>query len=87
MKTVAICGGSGSSLLQSAMDEGADAFITADIKYHQFFDAEDKIVLADIGHFESEQFTNQLIYDILLKKLPNFAVHFSSIKTSPIYYL
>jgi len=84
---IAVCGGSGSFLIKDAEAAGADLFLTGELKYHQFFDAEEKIVLADLGHFESEQFTIQLIYDILIKNLPNFAVHFSSINTSPIYYL
>jgi hypothetical protein len=87
VQKVAVCGGSGSFLIRDAIKAGAGLFFTGEVKYHQFFDAEDKIVIVDIGHFESEQFTIQLIYDILLKKLPNFAIHFSSINTSPIYYL
>ena len=62
-------------------------FITGEVKYHQFFEAEDKIVIADLGHYESEQFTIEIFYDILIKNLPNFAVRFSTIKSSPIYYL
>ncbi|HEX2394109.1 MAG TPA: Nif3-like dinuclear metal center hexameric protein [Bacteroidales bacterium] len=87
LSKVAVCGGSGSFLIKDAITAGAQLFLTGEIKYHQFFEAEDKIVIADIGHFESEQFTIQLIYDILIKNLPNFAIHFSSINTSPIYYL
>lgn len=84
---VAVCGGSGSFLIKDAINAGAQLFVTGEIKYHQFFEADGKIVIADIGHFESEQFTIQLIYDILIKNFPNFAIHFSSIKTSPIFYL
>lgn len=84
---VAVCGGSGAFLIRDALNAGADLFLTGEVKYHQFFEAEDKIVITDIGHFESEQFTIQLIFDILLKKIPSFAIHFSSCKTSPIYYL
>jgi dinuclear metal center YbgI/SA1388 family protein len=87
VKKIAVCGGSGSFLIQKAISSGADLFITGDVKYHQFFEAEDRIVIVDIGHFESEQFTIEIFYEILKKNLPNFAVHFSSIKTSPIYYL
>ncbi len=84
---VAICGGSGSFLLQDAIRQNADVFITADYKYHQFFDAEDKIIIADIGHYESEQFTKELIFELLSQKFPNFALHFSELNTNPIKYL
>lgn len=87
IKRVALCGGSGSFLLNDAIKENADVFITADFKYHQFFDAENKIIIADIGHYESEQFTKELFYDILTKKITNFAVHLSEINTNPINYL
>ncbi len=87
IKKVAVCGGSGSFLIRDAIRAGADLFLTGEIKYHQFFDAGDQIVVADIGHFESEQFTIHLIYDILIKNFPNFAIRFSQINTSPIYYL
>jgi dinuclear metal center YbgI/SA1388 family protein len=87
VKKIAVCGGSGSFLIENAVAAGADLFVTGEIKYHQFFDAGDQIVLADMGHFESEQFTIEIFYDILIKKLPNFAIHFSRIKTSPIYYI
>lgn len=84
---MALCGGSGSFLLNSAISSGADVFISADFKYHQFFDAEDKIVIADIGHYESEQFTSEIFYEILTKKITNFAVRLSEINTNPINYL
>jgi len=87
IKTVALCGGSGSFLLSNAIAQKADIFITGDFKYHQFFDAEDKIIIADVGHYESEQFTNELFYDILSKKITNFAIHLSEINTNPINYL
>lgn len=87
IKTVALCGGSGSFLLNNAIAQKADVFITGDFKYHQFFDAEDKIIIADVGHYESEQFTNELFYDILSKKIHNFAIHLSEINTNPINYL
>ncbi len=87
VKKIAVCGGSGSFLIHKAISAGADVFITGDVKYHQFFDAGDQIVLVDIGHYESEQFTIEIFYEILIKNLPNFAVHFSSINTSPIYYI
>ncbi len=86
IKKVALCGGAGSFLLRKALDEGADIFITADVKYHEFFDAEDKIVLADIGHYESEQFTVDLLHDLLVKKFPTFAVLKTSVNTNPVQY-
>ena len=84
---VAICGGSGSFLLSDAISKGAHVFVSADFKYHQFFDANDKLVIADIGHFESEQFTKELIYDLLKKKFTKFATHLSRVNTNPINYL
>ncbi|HLG04282.1 MAG TPA: Nif3-like dinuclear metal center hexameric protein, partial [Bacteroidia bacterium] len=83
---VAVCGGSGSFLLQDAIRSGADAFVSADFKYHQFFDADGKIVIADIGHFESEQFTMDLLVDKLKQKFPTFAVRQTEINTNPITY-
>lgn len=87
IKTVAVCGGSGSFLLQNAIDEKVDIFITADFKYHEFFDAENHIIIADIGHYESEQFTKELIYDLLTKNFTKFAVRLSKVNTNPIKYL
>ena len=84
---VAVCGGAGSFLLNNAKAKGADIFITGDFKYHQFFDAENKLIIADIGHFESEQFTKELFFEILTKKMPNFAVYLSNVNTNPIKYL
>ena len=86
IKTVAFCGGSGSFLLKNAKQIKADIFITADYKYHDFFDSENEIVIADIGHFESEQYTSNLIADILKKKFPTFAVHITGVITNPINY-
>ena len=87
VKTVAICGGSGSFLLTDAIKSGADMFVTADFKYHQFFDAEDRIVIADIGHYETEQFTMELFYEILKNKFSTFALLISKTNTNPIKYL
>ncbi|HEX8376905.1 MAG TPA: Nif3-like dinuclear metal center hexameric protein [Pedobacter sp.] len=84
---VAVCGGSGSFLLKNAIGAKADVYISADFKYHEFFDAEDKILIADVGHYESEQFTQELIYEILQKKFPNFALHLTEFNTNPINYL
>ena len=87
VKKVALCGGSGSSLLNEAIQQGADVFISGDFKYHQFFQADSKILIIDIGHYESEQFTKEIFYNLLMKNFPNFAVHFSSVNTNPINYL
>jgi dinuclear metal center YbgI/SA1388 family protein len=86
IKKVALCGGAGSFLTGKALSTGADAFVTADLKYHEFFDAEDKMLLADIGHWESEQFTIELIHDFLKEKFPTFAVLKSGVKTNPVSY-
>lgn len=86
IQRVAVCGGSGSFLLGEAIRAGADAFITADFKYHQFFDADGRILIADIGHYESEQFTKELIYDSLYGKFTTFALHLSGLNTNPINY-
>lgn len=86
VKKVAICGGSGSFLLKDAIRAGADIFITADFKYHQFFDAEGRIVIADIGHYESEQYTSEIFLDIINRKFPNFATLLSNLSTNPVNY-
>jgi dinuclear metal center YbgI/SA1388 family protein len=83
---IALCGGSGSSLLKRAISAGADCFITADVKYHQFFDALEHLMFIDIGHFESEQFTINLIHEFLNKKFPNFAARLTVNSTNPIHY-
>lgn len=87
VKTVAVCGGSGSFLLGKAISQKADVFVTADYKYHQFFDADGKIIIADIGHFESEQFTIELFYELISKKFTNFAVHLTEVNTNPVFYI
>jgi len=95
---VAVCGGSGSFLLSEAIRQKADVFVTADFKYHQFFDAENKVVIADIGHYESEQFTKVLLRDLLMEKFSIFAPRFkkgektiplllTAINTNPIKYI
>jgi dinuclear metal center YbgI/SA1388 family protein len=86
IQKIAFCGGSGSFLLQKAITQKADIFITGDFKYHEYFDAEEKIIIADIGHYESEQFTINLIASILSKKFTNFAIHLTGINTNPINY-
>ena len=86
VQTIAVCGGSGSFLLKDAIASNADVYISADFKYHEFFDAEGKIVIADIGHYESEQFTKDLLHRLLLEKFPTFALHLSHINTNPVNY-
>ncbi len=87
VQRVALCGGAGSFLLKRAISAGADAYISADFKYHEFFDAENQLIVADVGHFESEQFTVDLFYNILTEKLRNFAPLKSTIHTNPVNYL
>jgi dinuclear metal center YbgI/SA1388 family protein len=87
IERVALCGGAGSFLLQNAIAQNADIFITGDFKYHQFFDADNQIVIADIGHYESEQFTSQLFNNIISEKFPTFAVRISGINTNPVNYI
>jgi len=86
VKRIAVCGGAGSFLIPDAIAGGAEVYITSDIKYHEFFDADNKILLADIGHYESEQFTIDLLYEIIKEKYPNFAVLKTAINTNPVYY-
>ncbi|MES2417621.1 MAG: Nif3-like dinuclear metal center hexameric protein [Bacteroidota bacterium] len=86
IKKVAVCGGSGSFLLMDAIAAGADAFITADFKYHEFFDAEEQLIICDIGHYESEQFTSNLLIDNIQEKFPNFAIRLTEHNTNPINY-
>ncbi len=86
IKKVALCGGAGSFLVGAAIRAGADIYITGDVKYHEFFDAEQKLVLADIGHYESEQFTIDLLFDLLREKFLNFAVLKTCVNTNPVHY-
>jgi len=87
IKRIAWCGGSGSFLLSSAKAIGADLFLSSDFKYHQFFEADNQILIADIGHYENEQYTIGLIAEYLRKKFPNFAVLLTENSTNPINYL
>jgi dinuclear metal center YbgI/SA1388 family protein len=84
--TVAVCGGSGSFLLNDAIRQEADVFVTADFKYHQFFDADGQTVIADIGHYESEQYTKELLHDLLVNNFSTFAVRLSEVDTNPVKY-
>lgn len=86
VRRVAVCGGVGSFLLFDAIRQGADAFVTADFKYHQFFDAEGRIMIADIGHYESEVFTKDLICAYLSERFANIALILSNTLTNPINY-
>jgi dinuclear metal center YbgI/SA1388 family protein len=87
IKKVAVLGGAGSFAIANAKRAGADAYVSADFKYHEFFKAEKSILLTDIGHYESEQFTKNLLVDYLTKKFSNFAVILSEKSTNPIYYI
>lgn len=87
IRRVAVCGGSGSFLLQDAIRANADVFVSADFKYHEFFDSDGRIIIADIGHYESEQFTKDLISEVLREKFRTFAINFSKTVTNPIRYL
>jgi putative NIF3 family GTP cyclohydrolase 1 type 2 len=86
VQKIGLCGGAGSFLISKALAAGVDAFVTADMKYHEFFDADGRLLICDIGHYESEQFTINLLTDILQQKFPTFAVLKSDTKTNPIYY-
>lgn len=86
IQKVAVCGGSGSFLITKALNAGADIYITGDVKYHEFFDANNQLIIADIGHWESEQFTIELLMDVLQQNFPTFAVLKSKIRTNPIEY-
>lgn len=87
VKRVALCGGSGAEFLHDAIGEAADVYISCDFKYHQFFEAEKKILIADVGHFESERFTKEIFFEIVSKNNPKFAIYISSCKTNPINYI
>src|SRR4030042_962558 len=81
---VALCGGAGGALISDALVSGAGAFITADVRYHSFFEGGNKMVIIDIGHYESEKFSSEILYDLIIKKFPTFALRFSEVKTNPI---
>ncbi|MDR1896725.1 MAG: Nif3-like dinuclear metal center hexameric protein [Prevotellaceae bacterium] len=86
IETVAVCGGSGSAYINSAIEAKADIFVTGDCKYHQFSDNQNKIILADIGHFESEYFAAEIFYGVINKKFPNFAAYLSHRISNPVQY-
>jgi putative NIF3 family GTP cyclohydrolase 1 type 2 len=87
VQRIAVCGGSGSFLIEHAKRSKADVYITADYKYHQFFDADGQISIVDIGHFESEQFTIELLGERFRQKFPTFASHLTEIVTNPVHYM
>ena len=86
IKRVALCGGSGTPFMPDALRQKADAYLTADIKYHDFFVPEGKILLVDGGHFETEQFTKQLIKELIQKKIPTFAAEIAATNTNAVHY-
>jgi dinuclear metal center YbgI/SA1388 family protein len=86
IKKVALCGGSGTPFMSDALRQKADAYLTADIKYHDFFVPEGNILLVDGGHFETEQFTKQLIKELIQKKIPNFAAEIAATNTNAVHY-
>jgi dinuclear metal center YbgI/SA1388 family protein len=86
VRKIAVCGGAGSFLISKALAAGADVFVTADMKYHEFFDANGRMLIADIGHYESEQFTINLLQEVLEQKFPTFAVLKTGVKTNPVQY-
>ena len=86
IKKVALCGGSGSFLLKNAINSNSDIYISSDFKYHEFFDAENRILIADIGHYESEQFTPEIFYEIISNKFPTFASYLTETNTNPVNY-
>ncbi len=87
VRKVAVCGGSGGFLLKDAIRQNADVFVTADYKYHEFFDADGDIVIADVGHYESEQYTIELLHEIISQKFSIFAAHCTKVNTNPVKYL
>jgi dinuclear metal center YbgI/SA1388 family protein len=86
IKRVALCGGAGSFLISKALTANADVYVTADMKYHEFFDANGRMLVADIGHYESEQFTIDLLHEHLEQKFPTFAVLKTQVETNPVKY-
>jgi dinuclear metal center YbgI/SA1388 family protein len=87
IRKVALCGGSGSEFLEDALLAGADVFLTGEAKYHEFFTHASDILLVDAGHYETEQFTKEVFFELISKKLPTFAVRISVVETNPVHYL
>jgi putative NIF3 family GTP cyclohydrolase 1 type 2 len=87
IQKIALCGGAGSFLVPDAIRAQADLYLSSDFKYHEFFDAESKIIIADIGHFESEQYTSELLTERIKENFPNFAIRLTKLNTNPVNYL
>ena len=87
IQEVALCGGSGSFLIPNALEAGADVFLTGEARYNNYYDVEDRLLLAVLGHYETEHYTKELFFDIISKKIPNFAIHFSNVNTNPVNYM
>ena len=88
VRSVALCGGAGAFLIPTALASGADIFVTSDLKYHDFFETKERMILSDIGHYESEQFSIELLHDLIVQKFPTFAVQKTAVITNPVrYYL
>ena len=87
IREVAVCGGSGAFLIPDAINYGADVLVTGEAKYNDFYDVEDKLLLATIGHYESEICTKELFYDVISEKYPNFVMHLSAFDSNPVNYL
>jgi len=87
IRKVALCGGGGAFLIPDAISHGADIFITGEAKYNDYYDVENRILLAVIGHYESEVATKELFYDIITKKITNFVIHFSTVNTNPVNFM
>jgi dinuclear metal center YbgI/SA1388 family protein len=87
IRKVALCSGSGAFLIPDAKEAGADVFLTGEARYNDYYDVEDQLLLAVLGHYETEHYTKELFFDIISKKLPNFAVHFSNANTNPVNYM
>lgn len=86
IQKIGLCGGSGSFLIHKAIAAQCDVYISSDIKYHEYFDADNKIIICDIGHYESEKYTINLLYDLIINKFSNFAAHCTSVDTNPVYF-
>ena len=87
IQEVALCGGSGAFLIPEAVKAGADVFLTGEARYNDYYDVEDQLLLAVLGHYETEHYTKELFFDIISKKFPNFAIHFSNVNTNPVNYM
>ncbi|KAA6300725.1 MAG: hypothetical protein EZS26_003126 [Candidatus Ordinivivax streblomastigis] len=87
IRQVALCGGSGAFLIPDAIQQGADVFLTGEARYNDYYDVEDRLLLAVLGHYETEYCTKEIFFDIISKKIPNFAIHFSKVNVNPVNYM